>query len=491
VNRRRFLASLAATSLVGLSTPAYAGGQFDVSYLWASERSHALDYLVQLKETLGIEVAVHLEVVLNTNGLYGVVYNLHGGSRQQARRLASEHDRALREAFGGNEALALPITDEGYSRLYNVSYGLGPNFDALKERYGVVSHILGAGVTAALFVEQTDHGNYALVYKRYGDLDSTRTVANQHRRLLSSHGIDASFIQERNNAIVYGATSQGAPVPPDNDASLSSPVVTQSPQIDSNLSDKINDFIQNKRRAGLVSRNEVTSWMVYDLKNDRELAAIHRDKPRQCASMVKPFVALAFFHEVDRGRFVYGPRSNQKFTSMIQHSDNIATDWAIDQVGGPRSVQQILSRNYPQIFRNTSIVERIGRNGKTYQNKASASDYTRFLRAVWRGEVPYASEIRRLLNLPGRDRLYSGAPNIPVGTIVYNKTGSTSRLCGDMGILVCQDKQGGRFPYAIVGIIEKSVRATSFGSWIYKRSEVIRSVSNLTYESLRGPFSLT
>ena len=188
---------------------------YDVSYIWTAERSEALDYLAQLKGLLGVEVSTHLELVLNGDGLYGVVYNLRRGSKADATALAERHDALLRAAIGGDEPLALRLPDSGYARLYNVSYGLGPNIDGLKQTYNVVSRTLGAGVTARLFIEHTDRGNYALVYKRYGDLESTRRIASRHTRLLAEHRVSASFIQERNNAIVFGATSHGAPPPPD------------------------------------------------------------------------------------------------------------------------------------------------------------------------------------------------------------------------------------------------------------------------------------
>ena len=63
-------------------------------------------------------------------------------------------------------------------------------------------------------------------------------------------------------------------------------------------------------------------------------------------------------------------------------------------------------------------------------------------------------------------------------------------LCGDMGILVAREQRGGRFPYIMVGIIEKAERASNYSSWIYARSKVIRGVSNLTYRTLKEPFQL-
>jgi len=493
VDRRQFLAAIASTSLLAYAGPAQAAAHYDVSYIWTAERTEALDYMAQLKELLGYEVAVRLELVQNGDDLYGVIYNFRYGSREDAQALAERHDAVLREALGGSEALALPLPDDGYSRLYNVSYGLGPDLEALKRRYQLVSQVLGAGVTSRLFIEKTDRGNYALVYKRYGALNKTRQLAERHSKLLAVHDLEASFIKERNNAIVYGATTQGAvetaAAKPAEDSRRTTRRATRKAR-SLPLKSEINEHIQAKRRGGAVASDEVTSWLVYDLGADRMLASINEAKPRQCASMVKPLVALAFFHETTRGRFVYGPKSTGKFTAMIQHSDNAATNWAFRQLGGPQQVQRILTRSYPRIFENIDIVEEIGAGGRTYRNRASAGDYCRFLRALWRDELPYARELKRLMNLPGRDRLYYGAPSIPVGTEVYNKTGSTSRLCGDMGILAARDQRGGRFPYVMVGIIEKNRRADNYSSWIYARSKIIRGVSDLTYRMLKEPYKL-
>ncbi|MEL6349280.1 MAG: hypothetical protein AAFV53_39630, partial [Myxococcota bacterium] len=211
MNRRRFLATLAATSLVPLTRPALAAGQhYDVSYIWTKDRSEALDYMTQLKERLGMEVAARLELVQNHEGWYGVIYNLRYGPRRTAEALAERHDALLRQALGGDEPLALPVPDENYNRLYNVSYGLGPNRDAIQQRYSLVSQVLGAGVTSRLYIEKTDHGNYALVYKRYGELETVRALARKHAGLLAEYNLSASFIPERHNTIVYGATTRGA-----------------------------------------------------------------------------------------------------------------------------------------------------------------------------------------------------------------------------------------------------------------------------------------
>ena len=128
--------------------------------------------------------------------------------------------------------------------------------------------------------------------------------------------------------------------------------------------------------------------------------------------------------------------------------------------------------------------------GRTYRNRASATDYGRFLRAAWFDKLPRSAEMLRYMNLPGRDRLYDGAPSIPVGTLVYNKTGSTSMLCGDMGILAAKKRAGGRLPYVVVGIIEKQSRTSHYTSWIGSRSSVIRKVSDMSYQHVKGVHGL-
>lgn len=206
--------------------------------------------------------------------------------------------------------------------------------------------------------------------------------------------------------------------------------------------------------------------------------------------MVKPYIALAFLHKVGEGRIVYGKTSRAKLEAMIHESDNAAANWAMEQVGGPAAVQRVLTSHYGSVLRETSITEAIPRDGRTYKNRSSARDYVRFSRALWRDQLAGSAEIKRLMSLPGRDRLFTGAPDIPPGTAVMNKTGTTSHLCGDFGILVARSKTGGKMPYAIVGIIEKRHPARSFSTWVASRSAVIRGVSNLVYRVLGEHYEL-
>ena len=252
-----------------------------------------------------------------------------------------------------------------------------------------------------------------------------------------------------------------------------------------NLEEAIEDYIKECRRIGKISQYERTSWVVYDFTTDKKLVSINEDAPMQAASMIKPLVALAYFHEVANKRLNYDKNSKSMLERSVQKSDNYATNWIMERLGGPKKVHQILKRNYGGILINTSIVEYIPAGGGTYLNMASAHDYSRFLYAMWNDKLPYSKELKRLMGLSKRDRLYDKAKDVPRGTLIYDKTGSTAKLCGDMGILVAKGKDGKQYPYIIVGIIERDDRTNYYSNWISSRGNIIRQVSNVTYRYMK------
>jgi beta-lactamase class A len=248
------------------------------------------------------------------------------------------------------------------------------------------------------------------------------------------------------------------------------------------------------RRQGLIRPEEKTSWSVYDFTTGQKLVAINEDIPRQAASMIKPFVAQAYFYKLDdsNGRMRYTKDVRNTMERMIRRSSNSATNRIMSIVSrnernrGAKDVERVLKANAPGIFRETKIVEKIPPNGRTYRNLASAHDYSRFLYALWHDRMPYADELRKIMSLPNRDRIYHGVRSIPRGVKVYDKTGSTACLCGNMGIIEAPGRSGGRrYPYTFVGIIERPSRAKNYGSWITRRSNAIRAVSNLVYLDMK------
>jgi beta-lactamase class A len=80
--------------------------------------------------------------------------------------------------------------------------------------------------------------------------------------------------------------------------------------------------------------------------------------------------------------------------------------------------------------------------------------------------------------------------DIPGSTIVYDKTGTTARLCGNMGIVEARGRDGKTYPYTFIAIIEKSSRARGFSRWIRARGDVMREVSAMTYAYMKGRYPL-
>ena len=370
--------------------------------------------------------------------------------------------------------------------LFDVSYVWSRNLDGVRDYREQVAGLLGPGVAKDLKVVVRDD-LLGLVYARRGDSTGATRVARSHSRLLRSRGLEAaSPVRSRDWTLVgdtgaqsVASTATGVP-----SARRSKMTRTERTREIRDLEAAVEAYIDRLRREGKLAPDERTGWSVYDFTTGEKLVTINEDEQFQAASLVKPFIAAAFFHQVEQGKLVYGRKSRRHLERMIQRSDNASTNWVVRQVGGPQVVERILKRQYPGIFQEIHLVEYIPAGGRTYRNKASVHDYSRFLYALWKEEITGAREIKRLMALPGSDRIYTGVRNVPKGTRVYNKTGSTARVCGDMGILSVKGRDGRRYSYTLIGIIERQESASNYTTWIRSRSEVIRHVSSIVYEGI-------
>lgn len=265
-------------------------------------------------------------------------------------------------------------------------------------------------------------------------------------------------------------------------------ILTPSKILIPNLEKTINDYIKELRYNGVVSSDERTAWSVYDFQTKEKLVSINEDDRFQAASMIKPFVALAFFHDASKNRVTYTSSIKREIAKMIQKSNNSSTNKIMKILGGPRRIEQVLKKYYGDIFNEIEIVETIptGKytNGQTYRNKASVHDYSRFLYALWNNELPFSEEIKMNMAKAGKNRIYNGT-TIPKGIEVYNKTGTTAMLCGDMAIFNTISKDGTKKAYTLVGVIEKENKAQNYFAWKNEKSSVIRGVSQIVYDNMK------
>lgn len=260
--------------------------------------------------------------------------------------------------------------------------------------------------------------------------------------------------------------------------------------INSPLESAVDRYVKTQRRQGLISSNERTAWSIFDMTAREKLVSINEDVPLQAASLIKPFICQAFFFLERYEGYIYGPKTRALMESMIVSSSNTATNDLMRIVGGPSACERILKRYAGGIFAQTSIVEYIPANGRTYRNRASAHDYSRFLYAMWSGALPGANEMRRIMGLNNRDRLRSAAHGVPSSVSVYDKTGSTAMLCGNIGIMVAKGRNGRDYPYTVIGLIERNNRTANYGHWMKVRGNVIRGVSGLAYDYLKKRYPL-
>lgn len=250
------------------------------------------------------------------------------------------------------------------------------------------------------------------------------------------------------------------------------------------LGAQIQHAVEIMRENGQISADERTAWHITDILSGHSYAGINENRPMQSASMVKPMVIQAYLYchyTKNAATYPLNSRLIDEMRAMIVDSNNEYTNHFFARVGGPGSVQWMLRKQAPEIFRDIHIVEDIPSGGKTYRNKASAADYSRFLYALWHEQMPGARLLKELMGIKNHDRISVNTQYIPDTLAVYDKTGSTSRLCGDFGIIAYRDRQGRPRPYSFTGIIEKSRPAANYSRWITERSNRMREISDIAY----------
>lgn len=384
---------------------------------------------------------------------------------------------------------ALPSTVRAEPPSIDVSYLWSPQLEAILDYREAVAEVLGPGVAKNLRVVRGPR-NYGLVYDRAGtDLEAARRVAKEHQRLLARRFETdeplAVPIVDRGYRRVSTGRAGGAVERPGGAPEGRPP--TGFPRLpatsDTALRHRVNQLVQDERARGVrITAEERTAWYAYTLHDDRTWVAINADTPMQCASMMKPFVALAYAHQVKRGRLRWDPAAQRWLRRMLMRSDNPSTNALMRRLGGPEGVQAILSAHYAPIFRQTSIVELIPEDGRTYRNRASARDYVRFARALWHRRLPDSEHILGLMASSRHSRI---EPRFGDARVAH-KTGTTARLCGDFGII-----ETGRLPYVMVGIIERPERASRYATWLTDRAALIRAVSTVVYRDLDARYGAT
>ena len=256
--------------------------------------------------------------------------------------------------------------------------------------------------------------------------------------------------------------------------------------IDSPLEATFELYVKAKRNRRALATTDRTSFVVYDISKNRKLVSINESRQMMAASLIKNFVMLAYFHEVEHGRQAHTALNRSHLTAMIQRSNNPSTNHFIRLLGGPARVNRILKANYPY-FKETRIVEYIPLSGRTYKNMTSARDLGTFFLHLWQDRLPHSQKMKWYFKLKNGDYIFKHT-YIPSSVTVYNKTGTVYGLVGDGGILVFRDPQGKQRAYVFVGLMEdrsktnRRNRWQSFAKWRNQRSYILRRLSERAYK---------
>jgi len=375
------------------------------------------------------------------------------------------------------------------AKTYDVSYFWGSKQQYANTYASKVKRALGSNIAKQIKVVRNAKGQYGVIYDRDGNYETAHRLARSHAKLLRQAGVTKA----KGYDAAFPIPDQRYPSAPSKQPSSRQKTTPQKPKplqfditVDSNLEADIDRYIKGLRFKGVLASTDRTSFVVYDVTKQKKVVSINEDQTMMAASLIKNFIMLAYFHEVKHKRLEHTTKNRQQLRQMIQRSANTSTNYFIRLLGGPRGVERILKWNYPY-FKKTRIVEYIPVNGRTYRNMTSAHELNIFYNQLWLGNLPYSNKMKYYLGLPNGDRMHDKTC-IPSNVRVYHKTGTVYGLVADSGILAIIDPQGKQRAYIFTGIIEDRTktsnrnRSEAFWSWVGRRSDTLRRVSEAVYE---------
>ncbi len=273
------------------------------------------------------------------------------------------------------------------------------------------------------------------------------------------------------------------------------------------------NIIQNtiaalRKNDKLPNRNiEKSAWSVYDLRENKSIAQINEKEPMRAASMIKPFVALAYLlsrknpitpfekekvqfiidydpKKLVSGKIAYGSSNAEKANYTTTQLMQAVKENTWHQGTPPEAVMAVLTKYLPkEVMNGVSIVETIPTSWQTYKNTLTTWSVMEFYKFIYQNKTvePYKT-LLALLMTPKRDAI-ADETSIPTKIRVANKSGYTGLSRGDGGIIFAFDKNGNEHPYIFVGMFSRNnikYNATDGKN----RSNVIRTVSGKIYSSL-------
>jgi beta-lactamase class A len=182
---------------------------------------------------------------------------------------------------------------------------------------------------------------------------------------------------------------------------------------------------------------------------DGTTVSVNGETPFPMASTVKVAIAAAYLAQVDHGRrslkdMIHGRSAAKVMELMITHSNNVAADALMANLGGPATVQQWLTFNGLTGIRVDSTIAQLLRDRRDLNDRhdvATPMAMVSLLRKIDSGNVLTADSRSVLLEL--MSRCATGTRRIrsmlPAGTRVEDKTGTLNGITNDVGFITMPD----------------------------------------------------
>ena len=192
--------------------------------------------------------------------------------------------------------------------------------------------------------------------------------------------------------------------------------------------------------------------------NTGESISIKGNTPFPMASTVKVTIAALYLSQVDHGQrslddTVNGQPVRSLMARMLIHSDNVATDILLKDLGGPQAVAGWLRDNgVTGLHVDRTIAQLLSAKRDLWDRRDSSTPTAMvdLLRRIYKAELIRPESRNYLLDLmarceTGKNRMKALLPN---GVTVEHKTGTLTGLADDVGFITMPD--GHRIAVAIV-----------------------------------------
>ncbi len=180
-----------------------------------------------------------------------------------------------------------------------------------------------------------------------------------------------------------------------------------------------------------------------------DLVSIHGDEPFPMASTVKVAIAAEYLAQVELGRrslttIIAGRPASRLLEAMLIHSDNVATDIVLRDLGGPTRVQSWLAANQMaglRIDRTIAQLLNARRDLRDHRDSSTPKAMVTLLQRIDSGKLLKPGSRSYLLSLmarcaTGKNRIRA---LLPFGTPVEHKTGTLDGLTTDVGFITLPD----------------------------------------------------